>query len=226
MRRSVLGRGAASLCLLAVLAACADFGTAPRPHVVAIGPTDVLMAGATPAPTAATQAAAPARRFQRPGTYPSSPDGDELAFVTDILTQMQVRSYATGNETCGYVGRDAQGRMMATPINTGREASCLLPRIPPGMQTVASIHTHGTYSPAYASEFPTVQDMTTDAHDGINGYISTPGGRLWYVDTVTMTVRQLCGRGCLPQDPHYRPEDDGPVRPMFTVGDLRAWESS
>jgi len=226
MRRPVHGRGAAALALLGLLAACAL--PAERPHVVAIGPAGAPAAsGGAVVVDAAAAPAAPAavRRNQRPGTWPSTPAGDELAFVTGTLREMQLRSYATGSETCGYVGRDAQGRMMATPINIGREASCLLPRIPAGMRTVASIHTHGTYSPAYASEFPTVQDMTTDARDGINGYISTPGGRLWYVDTITMTVRQLCGRGCLPQDPQYRPEDDGPVRPVFTLADLRAWES-
>lgn len=218
MRRLVLGRGAASAILLAAFAAC----TAPLPQAAAIATPGAEQADPT---SATTSTAAPARRFQRPGTAPSSPTGDELAFVQGILHQMQLQSYATGAETCGYVGRDAQGQMMATTINIGREASCLLPRKPAGMRTVASIHTHGTYSPAYASEFPTVQDMTTDARDGINGYISTPGGRLWYVDTVTMTVRQICGRNCLPQDPHYRPEDDGPVRPVFTIADLRAWEA-
>jgi hypothetical protein len=92
------------------------------------------------------------------------------------------------------------------------------------MTLLASFHTHGTYSPYYASEFPTVTDMMSDAAEDIDGYISTPGGRLWYVDTDTMTVRQLCGRGCLPQDPNYRPEDDGPLRPVFTIADLRRFE--
>ena len=226
MRHSVPWRGAASLCLAFALAACALPGAGQGPHVVAIGPTGAMagaMAGALAADKAAATTTAPRR--QRPGTVASDPSGDELAFVTDLLREMQLRSYATGSETCGYVGRDPQGQMMASPINTGREASCLLPRTPPGMRVAASIHTHGTYSPAYASEFPTVQDMTTDARDGINGYISTPGGRLWYVDTATMSVRQLCGRGCLPQDPHYRPQDDGPVQAAYTIAELRAWEA-
>ncbi len=222
LRRSVLGRSAASLLALALLAACAFPADRPRPHVVSFDSAHA--AAPTPAAIPA-RAPFPTRRSYRHDIVPSSPTGDELAFVTEVLRQMQLRSYASGSETCGYIGRDAQGQMMVSQITTGREASCLLPRTPPGMRVAASIHTHGTYSPAYASEFPTVQDMTTDARDGINGYISTPGGRLWYVDTSTMTVRQLCGRSCLPQDPHYRPEDDGPVRPMFTLADLRAWEA-
>lgn len=155
----------------------------------------------------------------------SQPTGDELAFVTALLTEMQRNSFARNREACGYIGRDPQGRMQASRINIGDEASCYLPALPAGMRPLASVHTHGRYSPYYASEFPTVQDMMTDAEDGIDGYISTPGGRLWYVDTDTMTVRQLCGRGCLPQDPAYRPQDDGPVRDIFTIRDLQRWES-
>lgn len=161
----------------------------------------------------------------RSGPLESQPTGDELTFVTALLTDMQRSSFARNREACGYIGRDAQGRMMASRINIGDEASCYLPALPQGMRPLASVHTHGRYSPYYASEFPTVQDMTTDAEDGIDGYISTPGGRLWYVDTDTMTVRQLCGRGCLPQDPRYRPEDDGPVRNIFTLRDLQRWEN-
>lgn len=228
MRRFVLWRSAASLGLALVLAACGLPDSASRPHIGAIGPAEAIeAAGTQTAGTSVTRTShvLAGTRGGRMATAPSSPTGDELEFVAETLRQMQLHSYATGSETCGYIGRDTQGRMMATPINVGREASCFLPRPPAGMRVVASIHTHGTYSPVYASEFPTVQDMTTDARDGINGYISTPGGRMWYVDTGTMTVRQLCGRGCLPQDPHYRPEDDGPVRPMFTLAQLRAWES-
>jgi hypothetical protein len=150
----------------------------------------------------------------------STGTGAELAAVTVILSDLQVASFAVNAEHCGYLGLDATGALVATQINQGTEASCTLPRPPPGMALVASFHTHGTYSPDYASEFPTSTDMLTDASDQIDGYISTPGGRLWYVDTDTMTVRQLCGRGCLPQDPNYRPEDDGPLQAVFTLQDL------
>ncbi len=160
-----------------------------------------------------------------PVTAPSSPTGAELAAVTDILSDLQLVSFATNAEHCGYIGRDAAGRIITTDINRGTEASCDLPSIPPGMAVVASFHTHSTYSPEYASEWPTATDMMSDAAYGISGYISTPGGRLWYVDTQSMTVRQLCGRACLPQDPDYRPEDDGPLRPVMTLSDLQRWET-
>ena len=137
---------------------------------------------------------------------------------------MNLRSFAANREHCGYVGLDPMGNWMASPVIAGAEASCPLPTIPPGMTVVASVHTHSTYSPHYASEWPTAQDVATDRASGIDGYISTPGGRLWHVDTDTMTVRDLCGRGCLPQDPNYVAADDGPLRPVMSYAQLQAWE--
>lgn len=198
-------RGVAALAL-AVLAACA----APPPGLPT-GPTVAM------GPRTLTPRGIP--------TAPSSPTGAERALVTAILSDLQHRSFEEGREFCGYVGYDRSGRLVPTRIHRGHESSCPLPPVPADMVLVASFHTHGRYSPWYASEWPTTQDMDTDAADGIAGYIATPGGRLWYVDTRSMTVRQLCGRGCLPQDPAYRPEDDGPLRPVMTYEDLRRWET-
>ena len=156
----------------------------------------------------------------------SSPSGAELAFVSAILTDLQLRSFAENREFCGYVGLDRMGALMQTAPITGTEASCPLPHVPVGMTLLASYHTHGTYSPYYASEWPTTQDITTDASDDIDGYISTPGGRLWHVDTDTMVVAQVCGRGCLPQDPAYIAADDGPVQASMSYAQLIAWERS
>lgn len=151
--------------------------------------------------------------------------GAERATATRILTDLQAASFAANAEHCGYLGLDPAGRLTTSPINRGSEDSCYLPAVPAGMTVLASFHTHGTYSPYYASEWPTTADMLTDAADGIDGYISTPGGRLWHVDTDTMTVRLLCGPGCLPQDPFYEPRDDGPLRPVMSYDDLARFES-
>lgn len=227
-QRNVQGRCAALLLLICALAACVP---ADRMQPAAMGPrgpsSSSLINGPDIFSSATSTQVYPtgSRGAAVVQPLPSRPTGDELAFVHELLTDMQLRSFASNRETCGYIGRDRAGRMMASQINTGTEASCYLPQIPSGMRPVASVHTHGRYSPYYASEFPTVQDMTTDAEDGINGYISTPGGRLWYVDSDRMVARQLCQRGCMPQDPRYRPEDDGPVRPSFTVQELQRWEN-
>jgi hypothetical protein len=170
----------------------------------------------------------------QPRPYPSrgipvaeaTASGTELRFVGGILADLQRKSFANNREYCGYIGLDPAGRWMATPVTQGNEASCPLPNIPTGMRLVASFHTHGTYSPHYASEWPTTQDMATDASDDIDGYISTPGGRLWHVDTDTMTVHQMCGRGCLPQDPNYVAAEDGPVRRDMSYQELLIWENT
>ena len=46
-----------------------------------------------------------------------------------------------------------------------------------------------------------VGDIEADEDEGVDGFVATPGGRLWYVDTKDMIVRQLCSLNCLPQDP-------------------------
>jgi hypothetical protein len=201
-----------SVLALAALSACA-------PPQGAYGPLDpsgrpILAAQPRPYPTRGLP------------TAEATASGDELGFVASILTELQHRSFAENREYCGYIGLDRAGGWMTTPVMPGNEASCPLPDIPYGMRLVASYHTHGTYSPYYASEWPTTQDMATDASDDIDGYISTPGGRLWHVDTDTMTVRELCGRGCLPQDPHYVAAEDGPLRRVMSYQELRIWENT
>ena len=204
-------RRAAAVLALAALAACAS------------PPQGIVGSDTARSPGLPEAAFAP-----RPGTGPleATASGPELAFVTRILGDIQIRSFAENREFCGYIGRTPTGDWISTPIMGGTEASCPLPSIPPEMRLVASFHTHSTYSPAYASEWPTTQDMLTDAETGIDGYIATPGGRLWHVDTDTMTVRQICGRGCLPQDPNYVAEDDGPLTEVMTFHRLQAWERS
>ena len=94
------------------------------------------------------------------------------------------------------------------------------------MDPVASYHTHGGYAEGYHSELPSGTDMKSDRRLRIDGWVATPGGRLWHVDSDTMTVREVCGRGCLPQDPAYVAAEDGPLRPVMTYADLAAWERS
>lgn len=160
-----------------------------------------------------------------PPVVESTGSGEELAFVKSVLTDLQRLSFAENREYCGYLGVDRAGRYATTLISEGAESSCPLPVVPPGLSLVASFHTHGAYSPDYASEWPTAQDMETDRSYGVDGYISTPGGRLWHVDTDTMTATEVCGRRCLPQDRRYVASEDGPLLPVLTYGQIAAWES-
>lgn len=224
-----LGSGLAAASLLA-LAACGPggpmtgpygaIGPRPEPATAPEGASQTLSLSGTVPPQVTAMAPRP-----RPAVAEATGAGAERAYAAGILRELQPVSFRENREYCGYIGRDPAGRLMRTPFSAGIEAGCALPPIPVGMTVLASFHTHSTYSPLYASEFPTTQDMRSDATLGVDGYIATPGGRLWFVDTDTMTVRQLCGRGCLPQDPNYRPDDDGPLRPVFRFEELVRFEN-
>ena len=62
--------------------------------------------------------------------------------------------------------------------------------------------------------------MEGDADEGIDGYVATPGGRLWYLDTVDMVASQLCGIGCLPRDPKFVAGQNGEIVLSYTYDDL------
>lgn len=154
----------------------------------------------------------------------SQPSGAELAFVSGLLANLNRTSFAQNTEICGYLGRDPLGNLFTTESAPGREAECNLPTPPANMTLLASYHTHGTYSPEYDSEFPTTTDMQSDRAAGIDGYISTPGGRLWHVDSDTMTVTELCGVSCLPMDPNYQPDEAGRITTRYTFAGLQQHE--
>ncbi|MEO0851346.1 MAG: DUF4329 domain-containing protein, partial [Pseudomonadota bacterium] len=69
-------------------------------------------------------------------------------------------------------------------------------------------------------EVPSVSDMEGDADEGIDGYVATPGGRLWYIDTEDMVTYQICGRGCLPQDPAFTAFPDGWIAESYSYDQL------
>lgn len=229
--RGPLVRGAAVAALAVALAACAP----PPASTGIIGSTMVggpafPLSGAITMPqtsgmAVSSGALAATRPTATPQRAPTPPDLTERAMATAILTDLQWQSFAENREFCGYIVRDRTETLRIGPISRGVEASCPLPQVPASLDLVASFHTHSTYSPYFQSEFPTVQDMLTDVETGINGFISTPGGRLWYVDGAALVVTQLCGRGCLPQDPNYDPRDDGDVRQIYTLDELRRREA-
>ena len=226
----VCNRASARLKILlaaASLALAACVPAAPVQTGTSVGSVGGRIAPGAPAafPVGISIAGAAPTAVVRPLTVESTGTGAELAFIMDILGDLQVISFRENREYCGYIGLDAQDRLRRTEFSPGVEAGCALPQIPPGMRVLASFHTHSTYSPLYASEFPTSQDLASDAQLDVDGYIATPGGRLWYHDSDTLTVRQLCGRGCLPQDPGYDPTDDGPLRASFTFDQLRSFEA-
>ncbi|MEL6550054.1 MAG: DUF4329 domain-containing protein [Pseudomonadota bacterium] len=150
---------------------------------------------------------------------------EEIDLATAALSALQGPSFDQDREFCGYFAYDESGALVATPATTGERDTCLYDGPEDGYVMVLSYHTHGRFDTAYAAEVPSVSDIEADEDEGIDGFVATPGGRLWYVDTTDMEVRQLCGLGCLPQDPRFLPGDAGPVAASYTYADLLAYEN-
>lgn len=149
----------------------------------------------------------------------------ETAAVIKRLAPLQQLSFATSFEYCGYLGRTPNGDIGFTEMIRGGHNGCT-PKMPAGgLSLVASLHTHGAYDAQVPAEFPTVLDMQSDKSEGVNGYTSTPGGRLWFIDSATDEAIQLCGLGCLPQDSNFHAGDDGPIKTRYSYDELLVLES-
>ncbi|MEM1375444.1 MAG: DUF4329 domain-containing protein [Pseudomonadota bacterium] len=151
---------------------------------------------------------------------------DEVALAKEVLGSMQQPSFDNDREYCGYLAFNEAGDLVSTPISRGGRDSCVYDGPDDGFVMAFSIHTHGRYSQDIPAEFPSVSDIEADEDEGVDGFVATPGGRLWYVDTEDMLVRQICGIGCLPQDPRFRAGDDGVIEISYTYEELLELEAN
>lgn len=143
-------------------------------------------------------------------------------FVKSQLDSLQSRSFSEGIELCGFVYEDEAGNLDTTEVYVGETASCSYEyRWPLDVRPVAGYHTHGSYNPAYDDEAPSVVDMEQDIEFRIDGYVSTPGGRLWRIDWQEERAIEVCGEGCLTQDPKYRPCPADRPAPQYTLAALK-----
>jgi len=147
-------------------------------------------------------------------------DAQAIAFLNDL----QPQSISENLEYCGYFGEDADGNFRATIPKVGEVDFCQLPLRPTDFAAVASYHTHSAFDTEADSEVPSTDDIQADIEDKLYGYISTPGGRVWIVDWREASASQLCGIGCVFQDPRFIPGDAGPIDQSYTLGDLRRRE--
>ena len=141
-------------------------------------------------------------------------------FVLSVLDGLQPASISESREYCGYVYQTDDGQLATTQIVQGGEDFCDLPE--PDETTLASFHTHGGFSDKYDNEVPSIDDVTGDFDAEIDGYVATPGGRVWLIDAQTRIIRQLCAAPCITSDPENDPEDAGFVPQSFTLPELRA----
>ena len=154
---------------------------------------------------------------------PTLPQSQVEALAREQLGALQQPSFTGNQELCGIIFETSERTLGVSRPREGEEATCDLAYFDePGMVPVASFHTHGKYSPDYDGEVPSLLDMQSDIASGIDGYISTPGGRLWHIDHQARIARQVCGENCLSQDPGYVPDPFDSIPPSFTVGELAA----
>jgi hypothetical protein len=147
-------------------------------------------------------------------------DAAEADFVLGLMEQMNRLSVTFNREVCGFVLQDNEGNYSSTKASWGGEASCASMPLEAGMRAVSSWHTHAAWGLGYDGEVPSIQDVEGDMRFGVNGWVGTPGGRLWYVNGTTGTMTQHCGRGCLPEDPNFFPEEHGPVAESYSLDAL------
>jgi hypothetical protein len=149
----------------------------------------------------------------------SGQDSAEVAFVRGLFAALQPLSTVQNREYCGYIGYDAEGRLTATAPERGRAHSCEM-EWPEDIEVIASYHTQGGFDRNAWSEVPSIEDMEGDEADGIDGYVATPGGRLWYIDSSDMVASLICGIGCLPMDEDFRPGVDGDIQDVYSYDEL------
>ncbi len=161
-----------------------------------------------------------------PAAPAQAQDAAELAAARGVLLQLQARSFAENVEYCGYIGRMPDGRLTATEVTRGDTWGCLSrgdqSRF---VEVVASFHTHAAHDRSADSEVPSTDDVRGDMDERTNGYIATPGGRLWFVDWQRGVATQVCGPGCMGQDPNFIPSDSGPVAQTYSLRELQAREA-
>ena len=147
-------------------------------------------------------------------------DLEEVDLAMEVLADLQQPSFDENREFCGYIGLNAEGELVASDATPGTLDSCLADD-PVEIEVIfASYHTHGAFSEDYFNEVPSGEDMESDEAEGIDGYVATPGGRLWYIDTERMVASQICGLGCLPVDPDFIAGIDGVIQESYAYDDL------
>jgi len=207
----------AAIAVVSLLSACETTSLSPQ-NLLATAPAPL----STPSPLFSSSpvplAIAPLPEAPRPQQRPAG----EVAFIKAQLNALQPRSIAENREYCGYLGLTPAGAYAISPPVRGDGSGCRPDNPPESLRIIASYHTHAAYAPRYDSEAPSAQDVEGDISEGVNGYISTPGGRLWFVDGRAQEAVLLCGLDCVASDPRFQPDADFPIRTIFTLSALRA----
>lgn len=148
----------------------------------------------------------------------------ETVFAKTALNKLQAKSISKNREYCGYIGLDVAGNFIATKPRKGRKSSCLAYSVSDDFRILASYHTHGAYSENYESELPSSDDLIADIDEGLDGYVATPGGRVWFNDARSETTALLCSAACVAADPNFDADDIPDIKRSYTLDELLALE--
>lgn len=160
--------------------------------------------------------------IERVYAEPQSAQEEIDQFAKQKLDALQKRSFASDVEYCGMIYEDRRGNLSSTPAFRGDDATCDIEFEYGGnLNPIASFHTHGAYNYDYDNEAPSLIDMEADIGNKVDGYIATPGGRMWRIDWRDKRAILICGARCLEQDPNYRPCKGYPVKSEYSLEGLR-----
>jgi hypothetical protein len=168
-----------------------------------------------------TACVAQSNQTANPAPRPAAATSAKDIFARDFLNRLQPNSIAQNREYCGYFFKDAAGRLHASPPRLGLETNCILQHPPPGGSVYASYHTHGASSTSHDKEVPSAKDLQADFDLNINGYIATPGGRVWRTNAATRDAVQVCGIGCIAGDPRFNAGADQDIVTRYDLATLR-----
>jgi len=144
----------------------------------------------------------------------------EIAFTKVFLNSIQAQSFADNREYCGYIGINPDGTFGATEARRGKMNNCVPRYAARDFKALASYHTHGAASEQVETEYPSYEDLRADIYEGVDGYIATPGGRLWYNNAATHRSELLCGAYCLTSDPRHQETSSLPAGTSFSLDEL------
>ncbi|MBL1420330.1 MAG: DUF4329 domain-containing protein [Alphaproteobacteria bacterium] len=147
-------------------------------------------------------------------------DQQELTFMREFFNGIQQRSFDTNREYCGFVGVDEDGYLITTEPTKGEPDACYAKDAPADFDYFASYHTHGAFSEDADSELPSSDDLIADIAEGIDGFVATPGGRVWFNDSQKKTATLVC-ENCVMRDPNFNGDLLDPTEKFYTVETLK-----
>jgi proteasome lid subunit RPN8/RPN11 len=145
----------------------------------------------------------------------------EIEFVKAHLDSLQEKSFRENREYCGYIFVDEEGGFHAGRDYEGTESGCGVALKNARHKAIATYHTHGGYLAHYENELPSPDDLLNDLEEALDGYISTPGGRMWLTDAERDAAILLCKQGCLKVDEDFEVDESRVVKERYTLRQIR-----